>query len=244
MIRINTGIFLDGNIARLTRNFIPYLYLGNPRNAIEIFSSMDFDELCVFSSQNILDETQIDYLSWVASGSKSPIMYSGGVKSLDNAKKLIENGYEKICLQSQFLSTPELAVEIANCIGKQSSVLLLDCYFDALRNTWMHKSHVELEVLLRTNSHIISNSFGEILFNSVTHNGNFNFSNDALISLRNCASNLVGINIGYCGGISNQDDIKILRDLNFDACYIFSAATLSNQHKSKLLNSHVLRNFR
>ncbi len=242
MIRINTGIFLNENVAQLTRDFKPYLYLGNPRNSIEIFSSMNFDELCVFSSQNNLDEKQIKYLKWIAGGSKSPLMYSGGVKSLDNARNLIENGYEKIGLQSQFFSTPELAVQIANCIGKQSSVLVLDCYYNTTRNIWEHKNQFELEDFLRKNSDIISNSFGEILFNSVTHNGNFNFSNDAIIALKNCANLLNGINIGYCGGISSVSDIQVLKDLSFDACYIFSAVTLSHQHKSKLLNSYVLRN--
>jgi cyclase len=243
-MRVNTGIFLCNKVAQLTRKFEPILYLGNPRNSIEIFSAMDYDELCVFNSKVNINDEEIKYLRWIANGSKSPIMYSGGIKSLENAKKIIEIGYEKICLQSHFLEIPESAQEIANCIGKQSNNLILDCYFDESNKKWSTKKLIDLKFYLLNNQNIITNLFGELIINSITHNGLFNITHEALSELKKCTECLQGINLGYCGGIATANDIQILKNLNYDACYIFSAATLSFDRNSKMLNSHVLRNLR
>ncbi len=236
---INTGIYLINQQPYLTKNFSPVLYLGNPRNILEIFSSLKYHELSVSSSDMEINSESLNFLRWLASGSKRPLMYSGQIKSVDDSIKIIECGFEKISLQSLYLNSSITVSCISKLIGKQSLTLNIDCFYDEKRNIWLMKNGYMLNKFLSENFFFIENFFGELNINSITHNGCFNFNNidiNSLINLRNIMSN---INIGFCGGICDKADLELIKNIGFDSCSIYSSSTLSPERTCKLPNANL-----
>jgi cyclase len=242
MFRINSGIFLDHHRPFLTKNFKPTIYLGNPRNALEVFSSLGYHELTVFSKNLILDEKTFKFLEWVASGSKVPLLYGGQITSVEEAIKIIELGFEKISIQSLYFLKPNIAKAISEIIGKQSFVLSLDCYYDELSNNWLMKNNQSLEDFLVNKRVNISEIFGEVVVNSITHNGCFNFFKNDPNKMLNFRKQIPEINFGYSGGLNSIEDLEVLSKQGFDSSYIYSSSTLSPNRKTKIQNSNVLRN--
>jgi cyclase len=55
-----------------------------------------------------------------------PLCYGGGIKTADQAKRIISLGVEKIAISSAAIEHPELIAEIASEIGNQSVVVVFD----------------------------------------------------------------------------------------------------------------------
>lgn len=103
-------------------------YVGDPINAVKIFNEKEVDELAVFdidaTSKGI--EPNYSLIEKLASQSRMPLCYGGGVKTVRQALHIFSLGIEKIALSSSVLSTPTLITEIASKVGSQSVIVVLD----------------------------------------------------------------------------------------------------------------------
>jgi imidazole glycerol-phosphate synthase subunit HisF len=55
-----------------------------------------------------------------------PLCYGGGVKTVEQAEKIFGLGIEKIALSSAVLQNPQLITQIADRVGSQSVIVVLD----------------------------------------------------------------------------------------------------------------------
>jgi cyclase len=55
-----------------------------------------------------------------------PLCYGGGVKTVEQAQKIFGLGIEKIALSSAVLEKPQLITDIADRVGAQSVIVVLD----------------------------------------------------------------------------------------------------------------------
>ena len=55
-----------------------------------------------------------------------PFCYGGGIKNIDQAKKILSLGVEKISLSSAVFENPELVSQIVEHAGSQSVVISID----------------------------------------------------------------------------------------------------------------------
>ncbi len=62
----------------------------------------------------------------VAAECRMPLCYGGGIKTAEQARRILSLGVEKIALSSVLFENPELVSEIANEVGAQSVVAVLD----------------------------------------------------------------------------------------------------------------------
>ncbi|SFB94044.1 HisA/HisF-related TIM barrel protein [Kaistella jeonii] len=101
-------------------------YVGDSINGVKIFNEKEVDELVIFDidatkkglepDYNLLEELQI-----------SPeCRYGGGVKTVEQAQNIFGLGIEKIALSSAVLQNPNLITEIAERVGSQSVIVVLD----------------------------------------------------------------------------------------------------------------------
>ena len=67
-----------------------------------------------------------ELLSKIAKVSNMPLTYGGGIKSVDQAKTLVDLGFEKISLSSSIFDNFDLISKIGNTIGFQSIVITID----------------------------------------------------------------------------------------------------------------------
>lgn len=111
-----------------TVNFKNPKYVGDPINAVKIFNEKEVDELAIFDIDATVNGQEPDYglIERIANQSRMPLCYGGGVKTLEQAQKIFSLGIEKIALSSAVIENPNLITEIANRVGAQSVIVVLD----------------------------------------------------------------------------------------------------------------------
>jgi cyclase len=103
-------------------------YVGDPMNAVKIFNEKESDELVVLDIDATADGREPDFklAAQLAFECRMPLCYGGGIKRVDQAKKIIGLGVEKVAINSAAMENPALISGIAQEIGSQSVVVILD----------------------------------------------------------------------------------------------------------------------
>lgn len=103
-------------------------YVGDPINAVKIFNEKEADELIVLDIDATTNNSEPDYrmIANLATECRMPLCYGGGIKTPAQAKRIISLGVEKVAISSAAVENPELITQIADEIGRQSVVVVLD----------------------------------------------------------------------------------------------------------------------
>jgi cyclase len=111
-----------------TVNFKSPKYVGDPINAVRIFNEKEVDELAFFDIDATVLNKEPDYslIEKLANQSRMPLCYGGGVKTIEQAQKIFGLGIEKIALSSSVIQNPKLISNIADRVGSQSVIVVLD----------------------------------------------------------------------------------------------------------------------
>lgn len=111
-----------------SRHFKSLQYIGDPINAVKIFNDKEVDELVVFDIDASVNKVQPDYalIAKLAAECRMPLCYGGGVTSPDQASRIIDLGVEKVSVSSALFEDPSLLTRMAEAIGSQSVVAVLD----------------------------------------------------------------------------------------------------------------------
>ena len=111
-----------------TFRFDTFKYVGDPINAVRIFNEKHADELFVLDIDVYKTQKEPDYklISHLAMESRMPFCYGGGIKTLQEAIKILSLGVEKIALSSSIILNSDLITNIANVAGRQSVVAVLN----------------------------------------------------------------------------------------------------------------------
>lgn len=150
-------------------------YVGDPINAVRIFNEKEADELIVLDIDATAKgrEPDMRMIQFWAAQCRMPLCYGGGVKTVEQAKGIIGLGVEKVALSSAAIGRPELVAAIAEEIGNQSVVVVLDVKKSGERyEIWTHnatrntgKCPIEFSRKLQTLG------VAEIVLNSIDHDG-------------------------------------------------------------------------
>lgn len=126
--RIIPSLLVHDNGLVKTVNFKNAKYVGDPINAVKIFNEKEVDELAVFDIDATVLNKEPDYalIEKLANQSRMPLCYGGGVKTVEQAQRIFGLGIEKIALSSAVINKPELIMEIADRVGSQSVIVVLD----------------------------------------------------------------------------------------------------------------------
>ena len=126
--RIIPSLLIQDNGLVKTVNFKNPKYVGDPINAVKIFNEKAVDELAVFDIDATVlgKEPNYSLIERLASQSMMPLCYGGGVKTVEQAQRIFSLGIEKIALSSAVLQNPKLITEIADRVGAQSVIVVLD----------------------------------------------------------------------------------------------------------------------
>lgn len=111
-----------------TLKFSTPKYVGDPINAVKIFNEKEVDELIVLDIDASVDNNEPDYvmIENLAAECRMPLCYGGGVKTVEQAKRIISMGVEKVAISSAAVDEPELVARIAEVVGGQSVVVVMD----------------------------------------------------------------------------------------------------------------------
>ncbi|MCS4301636.1 MULTISPECIES: AglZ/HisF2 family acetamidino modification protein [unclassified Chryseobacterium] len=126
--RIIPSLLIQDNGLVKTVNFKNPKYVGDPINAVKIFNEKEVDELAIFDIDATTKGLEPNYslIERIANQSRMPLCYGGGVKTVEQAQKIFGLGIEKIALSSAVLNNPNLITQIADRVGAQSVIVVLD----------------------------------------------------------------------------------------------------------------------
>jgi cyclase len=126
--RIIPSLLLHNNGLVKTVNFKNPKYVGDPINAVRIFNDKGVDELAVFDIDATVLNKEPNYslIERLANQSMMPLCYGGGVKTVEQAQRIFGLGVEKIALSSAVIENPHLITRIADRVGVQSVIVVLD----------------------------------------------------------------------------------------------------------------------
>ncbi len=102
--------------------------IGDPCNSLRIFNELAVDEIFALdigaSSQGY--EPDYELISEIACECFMPVAYGGGIRSVDQAERIVSCGIEKVVINAAGLQHPRLFTEIAEKLGSQAVVASID----------------------------------------------------------------------------------------------------------------------
>lgn len=111
-----------------TQGFKASKYVGDPINAVKIFNEKEADELIVLDIDASVTGAapHYDLIAKLAAECRMPLCYGGGITTAEQAARIIDLGVEKVSVSAAAVSDPTLLGRIAQAIGRQSVVAVLD----------------------------------------------------------------------------------------------------------------------
>jgi cyclase len=232
-MRINCGIFIENKVSFTTYKFHKNLYLGCPLNTVYHFDKFDYDEILLVNKTNYVDSFDLLYLKLLSESSYKPKCYAGGVKSLSQAKSIIEIGFERISFRDLFFEDKDQYLKIIKVLGRQGVTLCLD--IKMINGNYFIISN-DRPIVSLDNFHLEEEFLpGELFINNVDLNGTLLGPDLSLINI--IKDKKFKTNINYCGGIRNKSDVNLINQLGIDAVTIFTAVSTISNGSQKLINN-------
>src|SRR5882672_4567607 len=166
----------DRGLVKTTRFKNPK-YVGDPINAVKIFNEKEVDELIVLDIDATTEKREPDYkmIENLAVECRMPLSYGGGIKTVDQALRIFLLGVEKVAISSAALANPELVTRIAERVGSQSVVVVLDVkkrLTDGEYEIWIHNGQKNTgKCPIKFAQQLATLGVGEIVINSIDNDG-------------------------------------------------------------------------
>ena len=191
-----------------TVEFELYRPLGVATNFARVYNSRGVDELIVLD----IDATKegrgpdLEYIRDISEECFMPLTVGGGITCLDDVKALIQNGADKIAVNTAALERPQIIEEVAKAFGSQCIVVSIDAYRNADGTYTVRKRGGKVDASKDLKSWITEaqdRGAGEILITSINHDGKMSGYDLDLIALTAEISRIPVICSGGAGLLTN-----------------------------------------
>nr|WP_294995076.1 AglZ/HisF2 family acetamidino modification protein [uncultured Sediminibacterium sp.] len=191
-------------------------YVGDPINAVKIFNEKEVDELMVFDIDATVEGRGPDFnlIKNLAVECRMPFCYGGGVTTVDEARKIINLGAEKVAISSAAINNFELIEEMGKAVGVQSVVAVIDVKkkkglfsgggYEIYTKNGSLKASVQFEQLIMQLNDV---GVGEIVINSIDRDGTMEGYDIELVDKVRALSE---VPMSVLGGASSIENIKEL----------------------------------
>ncbi len=191
--------------------FKKHRYIGDPINAVKIFNDKRADEL-VFLDIDASKENRLislDFVNKVGDEASMPFSVGGGIRTNQDIRKLLENGAEKVVLNTIIFENPEFIKKAADSFGSSTIVICLDIkknifgqYSLFYKNGKIKYQEDPIEFAQRIEEYGV----GEIIVQSIDKDGSYNGYDIEIIKN---ISNAVSVPIVALGGAGDYDDFQL-----------------------------------
>lgn len=220
-----------------TLKFADPKYVGDPINAIRIFNDKEVDELMVLDITASKDkkEPNYDLIEQFASECFMPLCYGGGIKTVEQARKIFALGVEKVCIQTSVLEDLSLITQCAEQFGNQSILVSID-----VKKDWLGKAKLYSAAIGKTISkpwteflqEAVKAGAGEIVLNAVDRDGTLKGMDIDLIKQ---ASKSISVPLVAVGGAGSLQDIKAAVDAGASAVSAGAFFVFQGPHRAVLI---------
>ncbi len=234
---IPTLLLKDDGLVKTVR-FKDAKYIGDPINAVKLFNDYEADELVFLDIRASKEGRTIspDLVKSISEEAFMPFSAGGGIKSLEDAKKIITAGAEKVVLNTILYKKPEVVKEISKHFGSQAVIVSIDVkkdssgkYLVAVNDgeDLLQKSPEEQAKLAE------GLGAGEILINSIDKDGTMDGFDYELI---NSVSKVVKIPVIAIGGAGSKEDLSKAIKSGASAVSAGSLFVFHGSRKAVLIN--------
>ena len=209
-IRVIPVLLVNNRKLVKTIKFGAETYVGDPINAIKIFNDKEVDELILLdiSATKNKQEPNFELIEQAAGECFMPMGYGGGITSIDQIKRILYSGVEKVVINSSILTNPTLISTASESFGSQAIVASIDIKkslfggYLAYTNSGTNKVKMGLVEYAK---HVEKLGAGEIMLNSIDKDGTYNGYD---IEITKKIAENVSIPVIASGGARNIDDFS------------------------------------
>lgn len=211
--RVMPALLLDGQGLVKTIKFKNPTYIGDSINSCRIYNQMEVDELVLFDIRASSRELEIQFslIQQIVSECFMPICYGGGVKILEDFRKLFYMGVEKVSVSSLIFENPQVVKEAIKIYGAQSIVATLDIKrsrFRKIQQVYLYNAKKRVKRNLDEVIELLKEiGVGEIILNNIDREGSWSGFDCELIKY--FADN-TEVPVVALGGAGSKEDIKIV----------------------------------
>lgn len=223
-----------------TVNFRNPKYVGDPINAVRIFNEKEVDELMVIDidASRLNHEPDYQMIEYIAAECRMPLCYGGGIKTMQQAQRIFELGVEKVALSSIAIEKPEIISTIANIVGNQSVVIVLDVKKHTLTGKYEIRTYNGLKAtgLNPVDFAVKAEQLGagEIVINSIDNDGVMKGYD---LKLTDKIRKSVNVPITVLGGAGSLQDIgQLIKTYGTIGIAVGSLFVFKGPYKAVLIN--------
>jgi cyclase len=235
--RVIPVLLLKNGLLYKPKRFGSPKYVGDPRIAVKIFNDKGADELALLDMAATSERREPDFalIEEIVSESLMPIAYGGGIRSYDQAARILELGVEKVILNTALVDMPELSEQIAAVFGAQSVIGCLDCRKSLLGGYGVYveagqrRTGLKPEILARR---IVARGVGEIIVQSIDREGVGDGYDTALIKR---VADAVDVPVIALGGARTPADFRKAIDAGAAAAAAGSMFVFNGPHRAVLV---------
>lgn len=183
--------------------------IGTVMPAIKVYNTRDVDELILLDISATLDRRELDYdaVEEYSSECFVPLTIGGGVQNMEQIRRLLLAGADKVVINSAAYYDPELITEAARRFGSQCIVASVDAKqtgegkYECFSHSGKRPTNKEPKAWARE---LEERGAGEILITSVERDGTMDGYDIALIKQ---VTENVNIPVIASGGAGNYEDM-------------------------------------
>ena len=201
---------LDVDQGRVVKgvNFLDIRDAGDPIEVAKRYDHEGADEITMLdiTASHETRDTTYKTVESIASQVLIPLTVGGGVRKLDDIKKLLRSGADKVSINTSAVENPDFVKEAADKFGSQCIVVAVDA--KASENSWEvvtygGRNRTGLDVLEWTQQ-VTDFGAGEILLTSMDRDGTKEGFDNKLVSM---VSSRISIPVIASGGVGNLDHL-------------------------------------
>ena len=152
-----------------------------------------------------------------------PLVVGGGIENLKDVEEVLENGADKILINSLFYKNPSVCKDIAKKYGKQFLVAAIDYSFENGFKLFIPKDKIFINMKLEEHlNNVILSGAGEILLQSIDKDRTGNGLDNKILKILKLRT----MPIILMGGVGNYSHIA--KGFRFKYCDAVSTANLFN----------------
>ncbi|MFM2327882.1 MAG: imidazole glycerol phosphate synthase subunit HisF [Bacteroidota bacterium] len=201
-------------------NFESIRDAGDPVELAILYSDQGADELVFLDITATVEKrkTLVELVKRIAANINIPFTVGGGISSVEDVALLLQNGADKISVNTAAFKNPQLIQDLSNAFGSQCVVLAIDTKKEADGEWYVYLNGGRTKTETKTidwATQAVSLGAGEILLTSMNNDGTKNgFALDITATL----SKVLPVPVIASGGAGTVEHFKdVFENANADA---------------------------
>jgi len=193
---------------------------GDPVELAQLYSEQGADELVFLDITATVEKrkTLVELVRRIAAGINIPFTVGGGISSVEDVEVLLQNGADKVSVNTAAFKNPQLIKDLSETFGSQCVVLAIDTKKEETGNWYVYLNGGRTKtdkLTIDWAKEAVALGVGEILLTSMNNDGTKNgFALDITTKL----SNELSVPVIASGGAGTMEHFKdVFENANADA---------------------------